>query len=152
MQFGPRLESLAAGHEFVVARRKLPDSIGLCSGLSLERHQFTVFGRALKIEHPSDRGNHATIGGMGRDVIDKRAIEINLAAIAQARNMLFATFDHHIPRSASLIESSGASEDEAISITKHPARELALMNAIGLLPALMDSRMSKPISTGMVIA
>jgi hypothetical protein len=52
--------------------------------------------------------------------------------------MLFATFDHHIPRSASSIESSGASEDEAISITKHPARELALMNAIGLLPALMD--------------
>jgi hypothetical protein len=45
--------------------------------------------------------------------------------------MLFATLDHHIPRSASSIESSGASEDEAISITKHPARELALMNAIG---------------------
>jgi hypothetical protein len=66
--------------------------------------------------------------------------------------MLFATLDHHIPRSASLIESSGASEDEAISITKNPARELALMNAIGLLPALMDSRMPKPTSTGMVVA
>jgi hypothetical protein len=56
--------------------------------------------------------------------------------------MLFATFDHHIPRSASSIESSGASNDEAISITKNPARELALMNAIGRPPALMDSRMS----------
>jgi hypothetical protein len=48
--------------------------------------------------------------------------------------MLFAPLDHHIPRSASSIESSGASEDEALSITKHPARELALMNAVGLLP------------------
>jgi hypothetical protein len=57
--------------------------------------------------------------------------------------MLLATLDHHIPRSASLIESSGASEDEAISVTKNPARELALMNAIGLLPALMDLRMPK---------
>jgi hypothetical protein len=56
--------------------------------------------------------------------------------------MLFAAFDHHIPRSASSIESSGASEEEAISITKHPARELALMNAIGPAPALMDSRVS----------
>jgi hypothetical protein len=62
--------------------------------------------------------------------------------------MLFATFDHHIPRLASSIESSGAPEDEAISIIKHPAGELALMNAIGLLPAPMDSRMSKPISHG----
>jgi hypothetical protein len=43
---------------------------------------------------------------MDRDVIDKRAIEINLAAIAQARNMLFATLDHHIPRSAWLIDES----------------------------------------------
>jgi hypothetical protein len=60
--------------------------------------------------------------------------------------MLFATFNHRIPRSAWSIESSGAPEDEAISITKHPAGELALMNAIGLLPAPMDSRISKPIS------
>jgi hypothetical protein len=66
--------------------------------------------------------------------------------------MLFATLDHHIPRSASSIESPGASEDEAISITKHPARELALMDAIGPVPALMDSRMSKPISAGMAVA
>jgi aspartate oxidase len=56
--------------------------------------------------------------------------------------MLFATFDHHIPRSASSIESSGASEDEAISITKNPARELALMDAVGRLRAPMGSRMS----------
>jgi hypothetical protein len=40
--------------------------------------------------------------------------------------MLFATFNHHIPRSASLIENSGASDDGAISITKNPAGELAL--------------------------
>jgi hypothetical protein len=43
---------------------------------------------------------------MGRDVIDKLAIEINLSAIAQARNMLFATLNHHIPRSASFIDES----------------------------------------------
>jgi len=85
---------------------------------------------------------------MDRDVIDKRAIEKNLAAIAQARNMLFATFNHHIPRSASLIDESSVvhRKTKLFQSQNNPARELALMNAGGLLPALTGSRVKADLN------
>src|SRR5580704_17721415 len=106
MQFRPGLEALTPHDEFIITCGQLPDPVGPRSGFGFECHQFAIFRRALEIEHSADGGYRSAIGRMNRHVGNALAIEIDLAAVAQARDVLFAGLDHGWPRSSCFIEIS----------------------------------------------
>ena len=92
MQAAPRLERAAPLAQRLVALGQLPDAVGAAAGLRDEAHQLRLLYR--EVVQPADRSHGVRKGGMGGDVADLPAVQIDGAAVAQAGDMVGSGLQH----------------------------------------------------------
>ena len=86
MQGRPGLERLAPFDKFCVGGWKLPDTIG-AAHVGVERHQFAI-GRGIgEIEQACHRRRDVAKRMMRRHVVHETAVDIDGAAILEARQV-----------------------------------------------------------------
>ena len=97
MRLGPGLERGAPCAQLRIGRRKLPGAthphIAVGRGIG---HPLGVLRVGLKVVKVRGRGHRVAEGAMRGHVVDPLAAQVNLAAIAQGRQMGSACFDHDL--------------------------------------------------------
>ncbi len=92
---GPGLERGTPFHQFVVRGRKLPHAVDAVAGCRRrERHLLQVLRGRLIVVHRGHGPNAGTECGMTYVVLDKLAIQKDLAAIAKTRNVVLSILRH----------------------------------------------------------
>ena len=88
MQSSPGFERLAPFDEIGVGGRELPDAVRPPTRLGLECHQITIGWAVGEVVEPLYGTRHVAECTAAGRILDTRAVDIDLAAIAQARKVL----------------------------------------------------------------